>query len=91
MEKKIEGFKLLRYADEVAILVTGKYISTVKDLMESAPANITRWEEKNDIDTNKDETQFIYRSGNERNGRKETVEPKYPDLIRITQVPTCEK
>ena len=44
--------KVVAYADDIAKLITGKFVPTISDLMESAPGDISTWAGNNGLGIN---------------------------------------
>lgn len=56
---KARGTKVVAYADDVAILIPGKYLSTISELMESAIAEISEWAKQNGLGVNPAKTELV--------------------------------
>ena len=52
------GFKVVTYADDVVILVGGKFLSTLGELMESALGILSSWATNSGLGLNSDKTDF---------------------------------
>lgn len=55
-EKRI---KIVAYADDLVILIKGKYLSTISELMESALKELSRWAEQKGLGVNPRKTELV--------------------------------
>ena len=51
--------KVVAYADDIVILITGKFLQTISDLMETALGNISTWAGKNGLGVNPSKTEIV--------------------------------
>ena len=57
LERK--GVTVIAYADDIAILVTGKFLDTLSELIESALSTVKRWTEGTGLGVNADKTELV--------------------------------
>lgn len=53
------GFKVIAYADDLVILVSGKYLNTIGDLTETALRKLERWAAKCGLRVNQEKTELV--------------------------------
>lgn len=53
---KAKGYKTIAYADDIVILISGKHLPTITNLMESALNMISRWSKQNGLGVNPSKT-----------------------------------
>jgi hypothetical protein len=54
-----EGYYTVRYADDIAILIQGKFPSTVSECLQMALYIVQRWCERTDLSINPDKTVIV--------------------------------
>lgn len=54
-----DGFKVIAYADDIVVLVPGKFISTVSERLELALQRLERWSHKNGLGVNPSKTKLV--------------------------------
>lgn len=54
-----EGYKVIAYADDIAIAVSGKHPETLRDLMETALARLVKWTVSCGLSANPAKTELI--------------------------------
>lgn len=54
-----KGVRIVAYADDVAVLVTGKDLQTISDLMKAYLREITEWAEENGLGVNPEKTVLV--------------------------------
>jgi hypothetical protein len=67
-----EGFHVCRYADDIAIVVGGRFLSTLRDLMEYALKIINRWCKNKGLVVNPQKTNIMIFT---KKYKPETIEP----------------
>ena len=53
------GIKMIAYADDVVIMITGKFLSTISDLMQTALLTMAKWATHNGLGVNPSKTDLI--------------------------------
>lgn len=56
---KAKGFKVVAYADDVVILISGKHLPTITNLMESALLHLSKWSKQNGLGVNPAKTELV--------------------------------
>jgi hypothetical protein len=59
LQFKEKGIKMIAYADDVVILITGKDLPTIRDLMERALREIADWARENGLGVNPEKTELV--------------------------------
>ncbi|KAL7725516.1 hypothetical protein ACLKA6_010086 [Drosophila palustris] len=68
LDNKKEGYErnptgercnVTAYADDLVLLITGKFLPTISELMENALGLTLRWAEKNGLGANPQKTEFV--------------------------------
>lgn len=56
---KIKGVKIVAYADDVVIIISGKHLPTMSDLMQSALKELATWAKQNGLGVNPSKTELV--------------------------------
>ena len=56
---RTKGVKIIAYADDVVILISGKHLPTITNLMESALKELSEWAKLNGLGVNPSKTELV--------------------------------
>ncbi|XP_058982786.1 uncharacterized protein LOC131804232 isoform X1 [Musca domestica] len=59
MDLEVTGTKVVAYADDVVLLIAGKFVQTISDLMQGALVTLSRWARRNGLGVNPSKTELV--------------------------------